>query len=95
MVRVSVDDIVLAESENTVVVEGNHYFPPADVKLALFFPSDTTTVCPWKGTASYYSVNINGRNIQDVAWFYPATKEKAKNIEGYIAFYKNKVQITE
>ncbi|KAH8114608.1 DUF427-domain-containing protein [Phellopilus nigrolimitatus] len=96
MVKVTLNDTVLAESARTVVVEGNHYFPPEDVTTSLFEKSDTNTFCPWKGTASYYSTGVGGEPIKDVAWYYPtAIDSRAKNIEGYIAFYKNKVQITE
>ena len=81
-------DTVLAESERTEVVEGNHYFPPETIKREFFEPSATHTVCPWKGTASYYTVAVNGARNPDAAWFYPQTKDAAKNIEGYVAFWK-------
>ena len=79
---------VLAESDATEVVEGNHYFPPASIKQQYFKPSATHTVCPWKGTASYYSLDVNGAENPDAAWFYPQPKDAAKNIEGYVAFWK-------
>jgi len=79
---------VIAESDSTVVVENNHYFPPTSVKTALLSPSKTHTFCPWKGEASYYDVNINGKINRDAAWYYPAPKEAAENIRGYIAFWK-------
>ena len=82
------NDTVLAESERTEVVEGNHYFPPETIKHEFFEPSATHTVCPWKGTASYYTVAVNGARNPDAAWFYPQTKDAAKNIEGYVAFWK-------
>ena len=82
------NDTVLAESEHTEVVEGNHYFPPETVKREFFEPSATHTVCPWKGTASYYTLAVNGARNPDAAWFYPQTKDAAKNIEGYVAFWK-------
>ena len=82
------NDTVLAESERTEVVEGNHYFPPETIKREFFEPSATHTVCPWKGTASYYTVAVNGARNPDAAWFYPQTKDAAKNIEGYVAFWK-------
>jgi uncharacterized protein (DUF427 family) len=78
----------LAESDETIVVEGNHYFPPDAIKQEFFQPSDTHTVCPWKGTASYYNVVVNGAVNKDAAWFYPETKEAAKNIENYVAFWR-------
>jgi len=79
---------VLAESSDTVVVEGNHYFPADSIKREYFSPSETHTVCGWKGTASYYDINVNGEKNKDAAWYYPETKQDAKNIEGYIAFWK-------
>jgi uncharacterized protein (DUF427 family) len=79
---------VIAESDDTVVVEGNHYFPPAAIKPEHFRPSETHTVCGWKGTASYYDVVVNGEVNKDAAWYYPETKEAADNIRGYVAFWK-------
>jgi uncharacterized protein (DUF427 family) len=85
------NNAVLAESDKTIVVEGNHYFPPDAVNNEYFQPSDTHTVCGWKGTASYYNVVVNGEVNKDAAWYYPDTKEGAKNIENYIAFWKGVV----
>lgn len=82
------NDKVLAESNETIVVEGNHYFPPEAINKDYFKPSDKHTVCPWKGTASYYTVEVDGKHNQDAAWFYPEPKEAAKNIKGYIAFWR-------
>lgn len=79
---------VIARSDDTVVVEGNHYFPPEAVEQALLNPSDTTTVCPWKGTAHYYSLVVDGQENRDAAWYYPETKPKADPIRGRIAFWK-------
>lgn len=79
---------IIAESNETVVVEGNHYFPPSAIKSEHFQPSDTHTVCGWKGTASYYNVVAGGEVNKDAAWFYPETKEAANNIKGYVAFWK-------
>jgi len=92
MTKVTLNGEVLAESTETIVVEGNHYFPPSSVRKNLFTESDTSTVCPWKGTASYYNAVVGGKTVSDVAWYYPSTFERAKNIEGYVAFYKNKVK---
>ena len=78
----------IAESNNTIVVEGNHYFPADAIKQEFFQPSEAHSVCGWKGTASYYNVVVNGEVNKDAAWFYPETKEAAKNIEGYVAFWK-------
>jgi len=85
---------VLAESGNTIVVEGNHYFPLDTLRSEYFTPSETHTICGWKGTASYYDLVVNGETNRDAAWYYPQTKDEAKNIEGYIAFWKG-VKITE
>jgi len=79
---------VLAESNDTAVVEGNHYFPPDAIHKQFFRPSETHTVCGWKGTASYYDIVVNGQVNKDAAWYYPQTKEAAKDIEGYVAFWK-------
>lgn len=79
---------VIAESNETIFVEGNHYFPPSAIKSEHFQPSETHTVCGWKGTASYYNVVAGGEVNKDAAWFYPETKEAADNIKGYVAFWK-------
>ncbi|MBK8466852.1 MAG: DUF427 domain-containing protein [Chloracidobacterium sp.] len=79
---------ILAESNDTVVVENNHYFPAESIKQEYFSPSETHTVCGWKGTANYYDVTVNGDTNKDAAWYYPETKDDAKNIEGYVAFWK-------
>ena len=79
---------LLAESDNTVVIEGNHYFPKESIKSEYFQTSETNTYCPWKGTASYYSLNVKGEENKDAAWYYPEAKEAAKVIEGYVAFWK-------
>ncbi len=85
---------VLAESDDTEVVEGNHYFPAESLRTEYFQPSETHTVCPWKGTASYYDVVVDGDVNGDAAWYYPEAKPDAKNIEGRIAFWKG-VEVTE
>ena len=79
---------VLAESDRTVVVEGNHYFPPDSIRKEHFKPSDTHTECGWKGTASYYTVEVGDKKNPDAAWYYPEPKDAAKQIAGYIAFWK-------
>jgi uncharacterized protein (DUF427 family) len=79
---------VLAESSRTVVVEGNQYFPPDSVRAEFFQPSDTQTVCPWKGTASYRHVEVNGTRNADAAWYYPDPKPAAAQIKDYVAFWK-------
>ena len=82
------NDTVIAESDDTKVVEGNHYFPANSIKSGYFTPSETHTVCGWKGTASYYDIAVNGEINGDAAWYYPETKDEAKDIEGYVAFWK-------
>lgn len=79
---------VLAESGQTIVIEGNHYFPPESIKQEFFAASDTHTTCPWKGIASYYSVNVGGKVNPDAAWFYPEPKDAAKQIKNYVAFWR-------
>jgi uncharacterized protein (DUF427 family) len=79
---------VLAQSDNTIVVEGNHYFPPESINQEYFQESNTHTTCPWKGVASYYSIEVDGQTNKDAAWYYPSTKEKAKHFQGYVAFWK-------
>lgn len=79
---------VLAESEQTRVVEGNHYFPPDSIHRQYFKNSGTYTVCPWKGVASYYTIEVDGKRIEDAAWHYPDPKPAAEQIRGYIAFWK-------
>ncbi len=79
---------VLAESDQCVVVEGNQYFPPDSIKGEYFQESNTHTTCGWKGVASYYDIVVEGQVNKDAAWYYPETKSAAKNIEGYIGFWK-------
>ncbi len=78
----------IAESDSTVVVEGNRYFPPGSVRKEYLKPSPTTTVCPWKGTASYYHVVVGGRENRDAAWYYPDPKEAAAEIKDHVAFWR-------
>jgi uncharacterized protein (DUF427 family) len=85
---------VLADSDRTIVIEGNHYFPPDSIRKEHFMASDTHTVCAWKGTASYYSLDVNGKRNPDAAWFYPEPKDAAKEIAGYVAFWKG-VTVTD
>jgi len=79
---------VLAESDRTVVVEGNHYFPPDSVRREYLKPSDTHTTCPWKGVASYYTVEVDGARNPDAAWYYPEPRSAASEIAGHVAFWK-------
>ncbi len=80
--------VVLAESDATVIVEGNHYFPPDAIKREYFQSTDRHTTCPWKGLASYYDVAVDGQVNPGAAWYYPAPKDAAKAIAGYVAFWK-------
>ncbi len=82
------NDIVIAESDETKIVENNHYFPEDSVKEEYFKPSDTNTRCPWKGKASYFDLEVNGEVNKDAAWYYPETSHAAKPIENYVAFWK-------
>ena len=82
------NDETLAESDDTVVVEDNHYFPPEDVNRELLRPSDHTSVCPWKGTASYYDVVVDGEVNENAAWYYPEPKDAAEEIRGHVAFWR-------
>jgi uncharacterized protein (DUF427 family) len=79
---------VLAESDQCEVVENNYYFPPNAINQEYFKPSNTHTTCPWKGVASYYNIEVNGQVNQDAAWYYPTPKDAAKQITGYIAFWR-------
>lgn len=79
---------VVAESEATVVVEGNHYFPPQSIHSEFFEPSETRTVCGWKGTATYCHLAVDGERNEDAAWFYPDPKAEAAEIAGHYAFWK-------
>jgi uncharacterized protein (DUF427 family) len=88
MVEARWNGAVIARSDDTVVVEGNHYFPADAVDAALLRPSTTTSVCPWKGTAHYYTLAVDGQENRDAAWFYPETKQAADNIRGRVAFWK-------
>ena len=85
---------VIAESEETVVIEGNHYFPAESVKQDLLEHSSTQTHCPWKGEASYYTLVVNGEDNPDAAWYYPNPKEAAAEIKDHIAFWKG-VEVIE
>lgn len=82
------NNVTLAESDNTVVVEGNHYFPPDAVNWEYLQESDTHTICGWKGTASYYDIHTNGASNRDAAWTYPQPSQAAARIKDYVAFWK-------
>jgi uncharacterized protein (DUF427 family) len=84
---------VIAESDQTIVIENNHYFPADSVKQEFIKPSATHTTCPWKGLASYYTVEVNGEQNRDAAWYYPDPKPAAAEIKDYVAFWKG-VKVT-
>ena len=88
------NDITLAESDKTIVVEGNHYFPPDSINNDLFKSSPTTSICPWKGEAHYYNITAGGSENKDAGWYYPEPKDAAKEIKNYIAFWKG-VKVTQ
>jgi uncharacterized protein (DUF427 family) len=79
---------IIAQSEQTEVVEGNHYFPVESVREEYLRPSETNTICPWKGTASYYTLEVNGSRNEDAAWYYPEPKEEASQIKDHVAFWR-------
>lgn len=87
-------DTVIAQSDDTLVIEGNHYFPAESAVSEFLTDSDTTSVCPWKGTANYYNINVHGETNADAAWYYRDPKDAASDIRGRIAFWKG-VQIVE
>lgn len=86
------NDHIIAESDETIVIENNHYFPPESVNNDFLKASNTHTHCPWKGEASYYTIVVDGEENKDAAWYYPDISALAKSIEGYVAFWKG-VQI--
>lgn len=88
------NDTVLAESDKTIVVEGNHYFPTDSINRRYFTESDRHTTCPWKGEASYYTIKTGDGEYPNGAWYYPDPKEKARRIKDYVAFYGD-VEVTE
>lgn len=79
---------VIADSDKTLTVEGNSYFPPESVKNEYLAKSTTQTTCPWKGEASYYHLRVGGKENKDAVWFYPDPKEAARQIKGHLAFWK-------
>ena len=89
MIRARWNGEVIAESDDTVVVEGSHYFPIDSVRSEFLVSSTTTTTCPWKGRASYYSLVVAGKENLDAAWFYPEPSAEATNIQGRVAFWRD------
>lgn len=88
MATASWNGATIAHSDDTVVVEGNHYFPLDAVETGYLVPSDHTSVCPWKGTASYYTLVVDGQQNPNAAWYYPNPKPDAEQIRGRVAFWK-------
>ena len=88
MATASWNGTVVAQSDDIVTVEGNAYFPRAAVRDDVLRPSSTTTVCPWKGTASYYTLEVDGQTNPDAAWYYPEPKEAAAEIRDRVAFWR-------
>jgi uncharacterized protein (DUF427 family) len=85
------NDAVIAESDDTIVIEGNHYFPPGSVRAEYLVDSATHTTCPWKGVASYKTLSVDGGTNPDAVWFYAEPKDAAAEIAGYYAFWKGVV----
>ncbi len=88
------EDTILAESEQTISIEGNHYFPPDAIKREHLAPSEKHTTCPWKGVASYYHVQVGDKSNTDAAWYYPDPKDAARSIKDYVAFWRG-VKVVE
>jgi len=82
-----INGVIIAESDQTVIIEGNHYFPEQAVNRKYLSPSDTRTLCPWKGRARYYHATVEGHTITDAAWYYPEPRRKASHIKDHIAFW--------
>ena len=95
MARATLNDVVIAESDHTEVVEGNHYFPPGSVHTDYLREGQRHTYCPWKGQASYYGLMVGGVFVEDAAWFYPDPKDAASNIKDHVAFYPGKVEVRD
>lgn len=87
MPRAIWNDVVIAESDKTEVLEGNHYFPPKTIKQEYFRKNGKTTICPWKGVAHYYDIVVGGEVNKEAAWYYPTPSRAAGNIRGHVAFY--------
>ena len=93
--RVTLNGKVIAESDKTIIIEGNHYFPPDAVHSEVFAENDHHTTCPWKGLASYYDIKIDGQEAGNAAWTYHQPSKAAERIKDYVAFYPNKVDSIE
>lgn len=93
MVKAIVNGVVVAETDVFEIVEGNVYFPPETIKSEYFTETNLHTTCPWKGQASYYTLEVGDTKLENAAWFYPDAKTAAKKIENYVAFYGNRVKV--
>ena len=93
MAKAIVDGVVIAETNNFEVVEGNIYFPPDSINREYFTDTSLNTTCPWKGVASYYTVTVGDKVLDNAAWYYPTPKNAASNIRDHVAFYTNKVKV--
>ncbi|QDS76107.1 hypothetical protein FKW77_006453 [Venturia effusa] len=89
-----INGTTIATADSYETVEGNIYFPPSSIHKDYFKSTDTHTHCPWKGDASYYTIEVDGKVLKDAAWYYPEPLEKAKHIKDHVAFYKSKVDIS-
>ena len=88
MAKATWNGVVIAESDQTVLVEGNHYFPRDSIQAEFFTPTERTSVCPWKGTATYFTLEVNGETNENAAWTYPTPKDAAAQIRDHVAFWK-------
>lgn len=93
--KATLHETLLADSDETVVVENNHYFPPASLNDAYLEASDHRTTCPWKGEAHYYDVVVDGERVKNAAWYYPDPSDAASEIKDHVAFYTSKVTVTD
>ncbi|MBI3159348.1 MAG: DUF427 domain-containing protein [Chloroflexi bacterium] len=94
MAKATWNGVLLADSDQTIIVEGNHYFPPDSLNMQFFRASPSHTICPWKGVASYFTLEVDGKSNKDAAWFYADPSEAAAQIKGYIAFWRG-VEVTK
>ena len=94
MVKAIWNEQIIAESNNTIILEGNHYFPKKDIKQEFFTKTNHHTTCPWKGEASYYTITVKGKENKNAAWYYPSPSDDAKQIKDHIAFW-NGITIEE
>ncbi len=88
MMQATFNGVVIAETDDTIVVEGNHYFPEESLNQEFFTPTSTHTICPWKGRASYYTVDVEGVASADAAWYYPKPSPLTRKVKGRVAFWR-------